>query len=95
MFGIVKSRVGFPVGFVLDLSSPILRIILRGRKNPQFHSKYSKFKMRQSLDSLLLTTLGFVWPNFGIYPKLSVHPTLVLCPLGTLQLDVEELDKSK
>ena len=88
VFGIVKSRVGFSVGFVLDFSSPILRII-------QVHSKYFKFKMRQSLDSLLLTTLGFVWPNFGIYPKLSVHPTLVLCPLGTLQLDVEELDKSK
>ena len=33
VFGIIKSRVRLPVGFVLDSVSRILRIILRGRKS--------------------------------------------------------------
>ena len=58
VFGIVKSQVRFLVGlngFILDFLSRIrLRIILRGAKIPQFHSKYFKFRMCIGLTQCLL-----------------------------------------
>ena len=49
VFGIGKSRVRLPNGFVSDLFEPHSKNHSKGAKIPQIHSKYSKFRMCTSL----------------------------------------------